>query len=243
MKMAKTLVAAMALSMVFTASADAAKNTPQTEIAPEALAGSEPAPANYDPALKAANEATGVQVDVANPIVVLDPGHGGSDPGAVGNGIREADITLDIANRTYSYMTTNYPATVYRTRTADTSVSLDARTTFANSRGANFFTSMHINSYSSSTANGVETYSYPGSTNGARLASNVHAKYKGYFSIDRGLKTAEFYVLKYTNMPSILGETGFISNPTDAGKLAQATFRQNLAVAYSQGMHVYWWGY
>lgn len=244
MKMAKTLVAAMALSMVFTASADAAKPATTTEIAPEAMGDAAPAPANYDPTLKAQNDASGnISVDVANPIVVLDPGHGGTDPGAVGNGLREADLTLDIANRTYSYMTTNYPATVYRTRTADTTVSLDARTSYANSKGANFFTSMHINSYSSSTANGVETYSYPGSTSGASLASKVHAKYAGYFSSNRGLKTAEFYVLKYTNMPAILGETGFISNPTDAGKLATTTFRQNLAVAYSQGMHVYWWGY
>src|SRR5690349_12811093 len=102
MKMAKSLVAAMALSMVFAASADAAKPTPQTEVAPEALSGAEAAPANFDATLKANNESRGLQVEVANPIVVIDPGHGGSDPGAVGNGLQEADLTLDIANRTRS---------------------------------------------------------------------------------------------------------------------------------------------
>ncbi|TCP55944.1 N-acetylmuramoyl-L-alanine amidase [Tumebacillus sp. BK434] len=246
MKMAKTLVAALVCTTILSTPALAAKDNSQSAIAPEGLSTSEPAPANYNPSLKKANdasigtEAIGIE---ANPIIVLDPGHGGSDPGAVGNGIEEADVVLDIATRSKNYIVANYPATVYMTRTADTTLTLGDRTTFANNKGANFFVSFHINSYTSSTANGLETYYYPGSTNGQNLATNLYNKLKAHYSTLRGVKSADFYVLHYTNMPASLGETGFISNATDATNLKSATFKQNLAVAYSQGMHVYWWGF
>lgn len=249
MKMTRTLVAALVCTTMMAAPAMAAKTAPVTgpTIAPEAMATDAPAPANFDPAAKEANDNKVMSVEgigiEANPIIVIDPGHGGTDPGAVGNGLQEDNLTLDIANRARSYMTTNYPATVYQTRTTDTYVSLDARTSFANSRAANFFVSMHINSYSTSTPNGLETFSYPGSTNGARLATNIYDKLKASFGTLRGVKTADFYVLHYTNMPAALGETGFISNASDASKLSTTTFRQQLAQQYAAGMHVYWWGY
>ena len=247
MKMTRTLVAALVCTTMMAAPAFAAKNTTDaTAIAPEAMATDAPAPANYDPTAKelADTEVIGGEIGIeANPIIVLDPGHGGSDPGAVGNGLQEKNLTLDIANRARSYMAANYPATIYQTRTSDVYVSLDGRAAFANSRGANFFVSMHINSYSTSTPNGLETYHYPGSTNGSRLATDIYNKLKPSFTGLRGVKSAEFYVLKYTNMPAALGETGFISNPTDASKLGSATFRQQLAQQYAAGMHLYWWGY
>ncbi|WP_139491995.1 N-acetylmuramoyl-L-alanine amidase family protein [Brevibacillus dissolubilis] len=241
-----SLVALSMLSATGAAFAEKGGNN-GPEIANEANWDAAPAPANFDAEKKAKNDkeknnAEGITTD-ANPIVVLDPGHGGSDPGAVGNGLREADLTLDIANRTKSYMSANYGFTPYQTRTSDTYVSLDARASYANSKGANFFTSMHINSYSTSTPNGLEVYYYPGSTTGLNLATAVYNKLKASYSTLRGIKTAEFYVLKYTNMPAILGETGFITNPTDASKLGTTTFRQSLATQYAQGMHVYWWGF
>jgi N-acetylmuramoyl-L-alanine amidase len=242
MKMSKALVATLVISTALTAPAFAAKDSSLSAIAPEARYTVEKAPANYDPALKVESESEMV-VALANPIIVIDPGHGGADPGAVGNGLEEEDVTLDIANRTKSYMNANYPASVYMTRTSDTDVSLSERATYANNLGANFFVSMHINSYTTSTPNGLEVYHYPGSTNGQRLATNIYDKLKQHYSTLRGIKTAEFYVLKYTNMPAALGETGFISNPTDAANLKNSTFKQNLAVAYAQGMHVYWWGF
>jgi len=243
--MTKTLVATLVGAAMLTTPALAAKPTGSTtDIAPEAMATEAPAPANYDANLKALNEKTNsIGVEVATPIIVIDPGHGGTDSGAVGNGLYEKNLTLDIANRTTSYIRTYYPATVYQTRTSDVTMSLDARTTFANSKGANFFVSQHINSYSTTTPNGLETYHYPGSTSGYNLALNIYNKLKASYTTLRGVKSAEFYVLKYTNMPAALGETGFISNPTDASKLGSSTFRQQLATQYAQGMHVYWWGY
>lgn len=221
----------------------------EPEIANEAMWDSEPAPDNYDPNLKeeAAQKARGQGAesasDVANPIIVVDPGHGGSDPGAEGNGLQEKNITLDIASRSKNYIVANYPATVYMTRTSDTYVSLQDRTSYANSKGADFFVSMHINAADATSANGLETYYYYGSVNGNSLATDTYNKLKASYSIYRGVKEAGFYVLKYTNMPASLGETGFISNSTDAGNLATSSFRQNLATQYSQGMHYYWWGF
>jgi N-acetylmuramoyl-L-alanine amidase len=247
MKMARTLVAALVCSTVLAAPAVAAKPDNAANYIPnEGMWNAEKAPANYDAALKASKDKAAPGGDfsvMANPIIVLDPGHGGSDPGAVGNGLEEEDLTLDIANRCKSYMNANYPASVYMTRTSDTDVSLSSRATYANNLGADFFVSMHINSYTTSTPSGLEVYHYPGSTSGQNLATDVYDKLKASFSVLRGIKTAEFYVLKYTNMPAILGETGFISNPGDASKLATTTFRQQLAQQYAQGMHVYWWGY
>ncbi|KEO81599.1 hypothetical protein EL26_19685 [Tumebacillus flagellatus] len=175
-------------------------------------------------------------------MIALDAGHGGSDPGGVGNGLYEKNLTLDIANRTKSYITTNYPASVVMTRSSDVDVSLQSRCDIANNAGANFFVSMHINAFSDSTANGLETYYYPGSSNGLNLATDIYNKLKGSYSTLRGVKSADFYVLHYTNMPASLGETGFISNATDASKLNTTTFRQQLATQYAQGMHLYWWG-
>lgn len=245
LKMTKTLVATLVGAAMLTTPALAAKPTgTTTEIAPEAMASEAPAPANYDANLKASNEQiNSIGIEVANPIIVVDPGHGGSDSGAVGNGLYEKNLTLDIANRTTSYIRANYPATVYQTRTSDVYVSLDARASYANSKGANFFVSQHINSYSTTSPNGLEVYHYTGSTSGNKLATSLYNKLKSSYSTLRGVKSAEFYVLKYTNMPAALGETGFISNPTDASKLGTTTFRQQLATQYAQGMHVYWWGY
>ncbi|MBM7703882.1 N-acetylmuramoyl-L-alanine amidase family protein [Metabacillus iocasae] len=217
-------------------------------IADEPMWNVAPPPTNYNPILKEQLDKENAQDKntfrvAANPIIVLDPGHGGTDPGAVGNGIKEKDIVLDIAKRSRDYLIANYPATVYMTRSTDTTVSLESRTAYANSVGANFFVSMHINSYSTSTPNGLETYHYYGSTNGSRLATSTYNKLKSSYSTLRGVKEAGFYVLKYTNMPATLGETGFISNATDAANLATTTFRQNLATQYAQGMHEYWWGF
>ncbi|MCX7571099.1 N-acetylmuramoyl-L-alanine amidase [Tumebacillus sp. DT12] len=241
MTLKTTLLATLALTTLFTAPAMAANPQKQPEIAPEALSTAEQPPSNYDAAAKSARSS--LEIKNGNPVAVLDPGHGGSDPGAVGYSLQEKDITLDIALRTRAYIWANYPMWVYMTRETDVYKSLNERTSFANAQYADLFVSMHINSYSTSAASGLETYGYPGAADSISLATRIYDKLKPSFSVHRGVKTAEFYVLKYTNMTSMLGETGFISNGTDAGNLAKDTFRQQLAVQYAQGMHTYWWGY
>ncbi|MDA5108381.1 MULTISPECIES: N-acetylmuramoyl-L-alanine amidase family protein [Brevibacillus] len=243
MKWSKLLVSTLVVSSL----AAAAPAFAEREIADEPAWDSEPAPHNYDPqkreeADKRVFDKESFQL-AANPVIVIDPGHGGDDPGAVGNGLKEKDLTLDIGLRAKNYIVANYPATVYMTRSSDTTVSLSSRTSFANAQNADFFVSMHINAATDASANGVETYAYPGSVNGKRLATETYNQLKSSFANPRGVKEYAYYVLTYTNMPATLGETGFISNASDASKLAQSSFRQTLATQYASGMHRYWWGF
>ncbi|MGB8955118.1 MAG: N-acetylmuramoyl-L-alanine amidase, partial [Tumebacillaceae bacterium] len=161
MKKFRALALALTATAVLATPAVAAKGTTAgTSIAPEALATDAAAPAGFDPAQKAAVSAANQQkmnaIGIeANPIIVLDPGHGGTDPGAVGNGLQEKAMNLDIATRSKNYMAANYPATIYMTRTTDATLSLDSRTTYANNVGASFFVSFHCNSYSTTSPNGL----------------------------------------------------------------------------------------
>lgn len=108
---------------------------------------------------------------------------------------------------------------VVYSRTADKFVSLADRTTMANKAKADIFVSIHANSFTVNTARGLETFSHPGSTAGRKLASDIQSeilKDKTLYSVNRGLKTANFYVLRVSNMPAALTELAFISNPGDA---------------------------
>ncbi len=166
--------------------------------------------------------------------VCIDPGHGGSDPGAVGNGQQEKINVLDTANRLKTWLDTDTGDTggggswtVIRTRSSDVYVSLSGRTSYANSNGANRFMSIHNNGFSSSSANGIETFCYgSGSSTSFDLRNKVQAEAIGVWPLtNRGNKTANFYVLVNTNMPAELHEMAFITNSTDASYLGSATQR------------------
>jgi len=166
--------------------------------------------------------------------VVLDPGHGGSDPGAVGCGLQEATVVLDIANRTATLLR-NSGFTVDMTRSDDRSVSLSARTSFANSRGADRFVSIHANANAGTPATGTETFAYttPGATS-LDLRDRVQEEMIAAWGLrNRGGKLANFHVLRETSMPSALSETAFINNcTTDARYLGDATRRGQMAEAH-----------
>lgn len=166
--------------------------------------------------------------------VVLDPGHGGSDPGAVGCGLQEATVVLDIANRTATLLR-NSGFTVDMTRSDDRSVSLSARTSFANSRGADRFVSIHANANAGTPATGTETFAYttPGATS-LNLRDRVQEEMIAAWGLrNRGGKLANFHVLRETSMPSALSETAFINNCTiDARYLGDATRRGQMAEAH-----------
>lgn len=171
--------------------------------------------------------------------VCLDPGHGGTDPGAVGNGLQEKDITLDVILRLRAWLDldTQDPAgggewNVLLTRDTDRDVSLQQRTDMANLFGAETFLSVHMNAFSSASANGTETYCWTGlsGTTSGQLRNRVHAEALAAWSLtNRGTKEANFFVLRNTNMPATLLEGGFITNQTDAAVMAQAAQRDQLA--------------
>ncbi len=168
--------------------------------------------------------------------IVVDAGHGGQDNGAVGAHSMEKNHTLDIARR-LEHLLQNRGATVLMTRDADTTLNLYWRPQFANQRHADIFISVHINSYRS-TSSGTETYYYTGPS--LPLAREVHRELvKAVGLHDRGVQAARFVVIRDTNMPAILTETAFISNPSEEALLMQDSFRQRAAQGMAQGIQNY----
>jgi len=151
--------------------------------------------------------------------VFIDPGHGGSDPGAIGNGLNEKDVVLSISKKVGNILTQNGISVAY-SRTSDTYVSLEGRAQQANSLGSSLFVSIHANSFAGA-ANGTECYTYPSAdAKNKELSRNVSRAIANKFGIpNRGHKEEDFAVLRLTNMPAILVETAFISNASDANLL------------------------
>jgi len=182
--------------------------------------------------------------------IVIDPGHGGSDSGAVGpDGIMEKTVTLAIAKKVDKILSDN-GAKVVMTRTTDRDVyapndtaveELQARVDVGENAGnADIFMSIHANSFINDTAHGTETFYYNGSDNGKNLASFVQDELvKATNLADRGISTANFYVIKHSSMPAILIETAFISNNTEEQLLNDETFQTTIAQAICRGIAKY----
>ena len=151
--------------------------------------------------------------------VFIDAGHGGSDPGAVGNGLKEKDIVLSIATKLGALLNGRGISIKY-SRTTDTYLSLEERARLANAWGADLFVSIHANSATSS-VRGTECYTHPTANTATKtLSGNVSRAIANKFGIsNRGHKEANFAVLRLSNMPAILVETAFISNSSDANLL------------------------
>jgi N-acetylmuramoyl-L-alanine amidase len=188
-------------------------------------------------------------------LVCIDPGHGGKngvyDPGAVGpTGLRESVVNFDVGyNRLRPILEAvatsevGYPIRVVMTRNQerDPTMTLAKRPAIANSRGANIFVSIHCNAAIISSAHGTETYYYnDGTSRGDRsriLASYIHNRViQKTGRYNRGVKSADFYVLRHTRMPSVLHEIAFISNPTEERLLKTGTFRARVATGIRDGI-------
>jgi len=167
--------------------------------------------------------------------IYVDPGHGGSDPGAVGpTGLKEKDVNLRVGTVLKNCLIEYGGATVRMSRTGDKYVSLDARANDANNWGAARFISIHHNSSSDRSVNGTETYSYPGSVTGADLRDKVQKQLVAWGGLrNRGGKTANFLVLRKTTMPAILTEASFISNPSEEARLRDPGY------TWRQGYYIY----
>lgn len=180
---------------------------------------------------------------LAQPLIVIDAGHGGMDPGAVGCSLEEADVVLDVSMRLATLLEARGLRTAL-TRSDDTFVQLTGRATFANSRAATGFVSIHSNSNDGTPATGTETFI--ANSAGARsldLATRMQtAMIATWMLRDRMVKRANFTVLTATDMPAALAELGFTNNcAVDAMLLASATSRQSIAVALADAI-VGWTG-
>lgn len=170
-------------------------------------------------------------------IIVVDFGHGGTDPGAINGSYREKDLNLAIGKFLKGYLDNDSSIKVYYTRLDDSTVELKTRTPFANDVDADFLISIHNNSALSSSANGTETLYFkdtdvPG-LNSIELAKIVHNNVVQAVGLkDRGVRDDNgLFILRTSSMPSIIVEVGFVSNATDVVKLADPAVQQKVAKA------------
>ena len=192
-------------------------------------------------------------------VVVLDPGHGGQDSGAMCGGVLEKDLTLDVARRIDRLLNSEGIATLM-TRVGDTYVSLADRAAFANRVRKCIFVSIHFNEDNKPVASGVETYYAAHQiTAGSLLASwlpfpwrplsdspnpesqNLAALVQEALvartrSIDRGTEARQFFVIANVTSPAILIEGGFLTNKEDISKLASEDYRDQIAAAVADGI-------
>ena len=212
--------------------------------------------------------------------IVIDPGHGGKDPGAMAFGIKEKDIVLKLSKKIAELLKANYSYEVILTRTKDVFLPLEERTAFANTQKSDLFLSIHVNAHPDKTIGGVETYFLNLATDAdamrvaalenatsthniselqdilaslmqnskidesSRLArfiqTNLISGLGKKFNIrNLGVKQAPFYVLIGAEMPAVLAEISFITNPTEAKLLQDDRYLSKVAEQIAAGVAAY----
>ena len=212
--------------------------------------------------------------------IVIDPGHGGKDPGAMAFNLKEKDIVLKVSKKIAKILKTTNRYEVTLTRTKDIYIPLEERTAIANSQNSDLFISIHVNAHSDNTIGGIETYFLNLATNAdamrvaalenatsahninelqdilanlmknskmdesSRLARFVQTNLvlgldQRYKTRDLGVKQAPFYVLIGAEMPAILAEISFITNPTEARLLQDEHYLNKIAEQIAAGIAAY----
>jgi len=179
--------------------------------------------------------------------ICIDPGHGGSDPGAGGNGLQEKDIALIVGLKVRGYLQA-VAHEVVMTRETDKDVGypydsvveeLQPRCDISDRAECDILVSIHCNAFNSE-ANGTETFYYAGSTGGAKLANCVQSQIIGLGGLtDRGVKNTPLYMTKHPNAVAILVELAFIDQLDDAAKLGDPVWQDNFARAIARGVTDY----
>ena len=213
--------------------------------------------------------------------IIIDPGHGGKDPGAMAFGLKEKNIVLKVAKKVKKILQKKFNYEVILTRSKDVFIPLEERTAIANTTGADLFISIHVNAHPDKTVQGIETFYLNLATNAeamriaarenatsthnisemqailsdlmqnskiiesSRLARSVQhdlisgLKKENYPVQDHGVKKAPFYVLIGAQMPAVLAEISFITNPGDAKRLRQDDFLNDIAGQIADGIADY----
>ena len=171
--------------------------------------------------------------------IFIDPGHGGSDPGAAANGLQEKDICLQIARKLQGILKQRYTShQIKLSRTTDKTLTLKERTEMANRWDADYLVSIHVNAgggtgFESYIFNGI--YANKAETN--RLRGTIHDEIVRTTRLkDRGKKEANFHMLRESRMPAILTENGFIDRASDAKQLRNNKFLLKIALAHAKGI-------
>ena len=172
--------------------------------------------------------------------ICIDPGHGGRDPGAVAEGIKEKDINLAIALKLMPLLI-GAGHKIILTRSTDEFIDLYNRAECANSAGSDIFISIHNNAADNPNAQGTETLFYKGSIKGEKWARTIQNKLiKKLQRPDRGVKPRDnLIVLKYTAMPAVLIECAFLTNSTERKLLQDIGFQLLIAEGIMEGIEEY----
>lgn len=171
---------------------------------------------------------------------LLDYGHGGNDPGAIGiDGVKEKDIVLEIGKRV-KYHLERHGQIIIESRDSDKTVSLSERSNKANVNKVDLCISIHCNAFTQSSAQGFEIYHYDGSTRGEQLAKCIldNIKKANLYTKNRGLKTNNLHMTREVIAPSVLIELGFITNASDKKLIVEN--KENFAIAITKGILKYW---
>ena len=187
--------------------------------------------------------------NVKNKIITIDPGHGGSDSGAVGpNGYTEKEGAFAISQKVASILNQS-GAKVVMTRDSDVDVygpnasarnELQARVDVGNNVNSDIFVSIHCNAFVNPAANGTQTFYYGSSYQGQRLAQSIQEKMIEANGLrDRGISTCNFYVVKHSYMPAVLIETAFITNYDEEALLSDDGWQTTMAKAIAEGINEY----
>ena len=212
--------------------------------------------------------------------IVIDPGHGGKDPGAMAFGLKEKDVVLKLARKVAGHLKDKHGYEVSLTRDRDIFIPLEERTAIANTKKADLFLSLHLNAHKSRQAGGVETYflnlasdadamrvaALENATSArslsdlqdilqdllkntkidesSQLARFIHRSLarglkRSYKIKNLGVKQAPFYVLIGAEMPAVLIEASFITNPTEAKLLQQDAYLDKIAAEIANGLNAY----
>ena len=175
---------------------------------------------------------------IQNKVIIIDPGHGGNDTGAMRNDILEKDITLQIALKVRNILNEKGFSHVIMTRAVDTTLTLQDRVEIANTNNADIYVSIHINASVKNEVNGVETHYY--NEGGYDVAQIIHKELmKNLEVVDRGLFKSKFYVINHTEAPAVLLELGFISNERERNELISEQRQMNSAQAIADGITEY----
>ena len=183
----------------------------------------------------------GKTLDAGQVTVFIDPGHGGGDAGCIQNGYLEKNVNLSISLKVKGILEANGFGVIMR-RTNDSGMSTDDIISTANASGANLFVSIHSNSAFNPAIQGIETYWSASNTSGgsSQLATAIHnAVVQASGRPSRGLRSAEFKVIKYTTMPAALVECAFLSNPDEAALLNTEDYQNRVAQGIVNGIRAY----
>jgi N-acetylmuramoyl-L-alanine amidase len=181
---------------------------------------------------------------LAGRVVVLDPGHGGPDPGVEAHGLVEAEIVLDLATRIEGRLGA-LGVTTYLTRSADTCPDVRERAVFANQMAAEIFVSLHLDAVASEHASGTACFFYGASLPLREIHSAVGERLSDLISrevttrtdlVDGRTHPRSWELLRLTRMPAVRLEAGYVTSPSDAARLATPEFRDALAEAVVAGI-------